>query len=188
MTWFKIDDSFYDHPKILDLPDSAVALWVRAGCWAARNLTDGFVPSTMPVRLCGDPASAVRDLVSRGLWRRTRGGFSFHDWHHYQPTRAAVEERRTAARERMKNLRAGRKDAGEHGSGSLDVRANFARSSRPPTRPDPNSPKGSSGSGGVRPSDAPQPVDAHPYAPGADGACRDCGLPESNRRHPKESR
>lgn len=88
MTWFKVDDSFYDHPKIFDAPDCAVALWVRAGSWSARNLTDGHVPAKMPARLCDDPERATRELVDRGLWRRTKGGYQFHDWTSYQPTRS----------------------------------------------------------------------------------------------------
>jgi hypothetical protein len=87
MTWFKIDDSFYDHPKVFDAPDCAVALWTRAGTWSARNLTDGFVPTGMPARFCDDPEQAVKELLNRGLWKRTRGGYQFHDWSHYQPTK-----------------------------------------------------------------------------------------------------
>lgn len=87
MTWFKIDDSFYDHPKVFDAPDCAVALWTRAGTWSARNRTDGVVPAGMPARFCDDPDRAVKELVQRGLWSRTRGGYQFHDWHDYQPTR-----------------------------------------------------------------------------------------------------
>jgi hypothetical protein len=87
MPWFKVDDSFYDHPKVWDAPDCAVALWVRAGSWSARNLQDGFVPARMPARFCDDPEKAVRELLERGLWRRTKGGFLFHDWDRYQPTR-----------------------------------------------------------------------------------------------------
>ncbi|STD70923.1 Uncharacterised protein [Corynebacterium ulcerans] len=34
MTWFKVDDGFYDHPKFLDVPNAAVGLWVKAGAWA----------------------------------------------------------------------------------------------------------------------------------------------------------
>lgn len=94
MTWFKVDDSFYDHPKIFDAPDCAVALWTRAGSWSARNLTDGFVPAGMPARLCDDHDTAVRELVDRGLWRRTRGGFRFHDWTSYQPSAQKVRELR----------------------------------------------------------------------------------------------
>lgn len=94
MTWFKVDDSFYDHPKVFDAPDCAVALWTRAGSWAARNLTDGFVPSGMAARLCDDPERAARELIDRGLWRRAKGGFQFHDWSDYQPMRSdAMAER-----------------------------------------------------------------------------------------------
>ncbi|TDD77722.1 hypothetical protein [Actinomadura rubrisoli] len=94
MTWFKVDDSFYDHPKVFDLPDSAVALWTRAGCWSARNLTDGVVPARLPARLCDDHEAAVRALVDSGLWERTRGGYRFHDWDQYQPSKDEVTAER----------------------------------------------------------------------------------------------
>jgi hypothetical protein len=90
MTWFKVDDSFYDHPKVFDAPDCAVALWTRAGSWSARNLTDGFVPTGMPARLCIDHETAVAELVRRGLWVRAKDGYRFRDWSDYQPTRDEV--------------------------------------------------------------------------------------------------
>lgn len=111
MTWFKVDDSFYDHPKVFDAPDCAVALWTRAGTWSARNLTDGFVPTGMPARLCDDPDTAVRELVRRGLWTRTSGGYRFHDWGAYQPSRDAVED-----------LRAKRAEAGRRGGAAKAAR------------------------------------------------------------------
>lgn len=80
MPWFKVDDSFYDHPKVFDAPDCVVALWTRAGSWSARNLTDGFVPAKLPARFCDDPKAAVRELINRGLWKRTKGGYQFHQW------------------------------------------------------------------------------------------------------------
>jgi hypothetical protein len=100
MTWFRIDDSFYDHPKVFDAPDCAVSLWTRAGTWSARNLTDGFVPTGMPARLCGDPDTAVKELVRRGLWSRSSGGYQFRDWMDYQPSSdevKALREKRAAA-------------------------------------------------------------------------------------------
>lgn len=103
MTWFKVDDSFYDHPKVFDAPDCAVALWLRAGTWSARNLTDGFVPTGMPARFCDDHERAVRELLTRGLWKRARGGYQFHDWTDYQPSAADVK----SVREKRAN--AGRK-------------------------------------------------------------------------------
>lgn len=90
MTWFKVDDSFYDHPKVFDAPDCALALWLRAGAWSARSLTDGFVPAKLPARLCDDPDTAVKELVDRGLWLRAKGGYQFHDWDEYQPRREEV--------------------------------------------------------------------------------------------------
>lgn len=139
MTWFKVDDSFSDHPKMFDAPDCAVALWTRAGSWAARNLTDGFVPSKMPVRLCDDPEKAVQELVDRRMWKRVKGGYQFHDWDDYQPTREAVEKDRAAARERMKKLRSSRSNPDSFEGSSADVRPNKSRTSpevRDP-RPDP---------------------------------------------------
>lgn len=133
MTWFKLDDSFYDHPKVFDASDAAVALWVRAGCWSARNLTDGFVPAGMPVRLSTSAEAAAAELARRGLWERTRGGWLFHDWAEYQPTKESVEADRKAARERMRR----RRTAGHTRNGSPEHLPNFARSSAPPSRPVP---------------------------------------------------
>ena len=96
MAWFNVDDSFYDHPKVWDAPDCAVSLWARAGSWSSRNLTDGFVPTGMPARFCGDPETAVRELVDRGLWQRTKGGYLFHDWTDWNSSKEAVKAKRTA--------------------------------------------------------------------------------------------
>ena len=96
MAWFNVDDSFYDHPKAWDAPDCAVALWTRAGSWSSRNLTDGFVPAGMPARFCGDHEAAVRELLERGLWMRTKGGYTFHDWTDWNQSKEAVKAKRTA--------------------------------------------------------------------------------------------
>src|SRR5262249_31776502 len=105
MTWFRVDDSFYDHPKMYDAPDCAVALWTRAGSWSARSLTDGFVPTGMLARFTSDHATAARELVHRGMWERVKGGYRFHDWHDYQPTREAVEKERKHKAERQRRWR-----------------------------------------------------------------------------------
>ncbi|WP_084963317.1 hypothetical protein [Thermoactinospora rubra] len=136
MTWFKVDDSFYDHPKVFDAPDCAVALWVRAGAWSARNLTDGFVPAKLPARMCDDPETAVRELVDRGLWRRTRGGYQFHDWTTYQPSAEKVRDLR------RKRAEAGRKGgqakaANQTADNRLANASGVAKQNPAPSRPDP---------------------------------------------------
>lgn len=80
MVWFKVDDSFYDHPKAEDLSDSAVALWARAGSYCARHLTDGFVSHRKAARMCDNPESAISELVAAGLWEKDADGYRFHDW------------------------------------------------------------------------------------------------------------
>lgn len=145
MTWFKVDDGFWSHPKTVGLSDSAVALWVRAGAYACQHLTDGVI--AVPVlRMVGDKDAAA-ELVTAGLWDETAGGYVFHDWAEYQETSETVKERRASARERQRKSRAAReakKAAREANSGepteavTPDVtRDNTREFSTPdPTRPD----------------------------------------------------
>lgn len=136
MTWFKVDDSFYDHPKVFDAPDCAVALWTRAGTWAARNLTDGFVPSGMPARLCDDPDTAIKELVRRGLWTRASGGYKFHDWSSYQPSAEAVTDlraKRAAAGKRGGQAKAAKQNASKPLASATGVAKQNAAPSRPPS-------------------------------------------------------
>lgn len=97
MTWFKVDDALATHDKVLAAGNAAMGLWVRAGAWSAQHLTDGFVP-LHAVRLLGSVGQA-KSLVAAGLWHEVDGGYSFHEWHDYQPTRERVEKTREARRE-----------------------------------------------------------------------------------------
>ena len=105
MTWFKVDDGFHSHPKAFRAGTAALGLWVRAGSWAASQLTDGFVPAEV-VRMYGTTTMA-KALVAAGLWTKVDGGYCFHQWADdgRQPTRQQVEAERAAARERMKKRR-----------------------------------------------------------------------------------
>jgi hypothetical protein len=120
VTWFKVDDSFHSHPKVLAASPAALGLWVVAGSWSGSNLSDGFVPDHVLPRLLPDAASLARDLVAAGLWKRTRGGYRFHDWNEFNPVAETVQAERAAARERMRAVRARRKE-GE----TNDQRADF---------------------------------------------------------------
>ena len=104
MTWFKVDDGFWSHPKVLELSDAAVALWVKAGSYCGKHLTDGFVSAQILPWLTTQQHAAV-ELVTAGLWREVDGGFEFHDWCAYQDTRTAVEKRRAAWKERQQRHR-----------------------------------------------------------------------------------
>lgn len=118
MTWFRIDDGFWSHPKVVGLSDSAIALWTRAGAYACQHLTDGVIAAPV-LRLVGEK-DAAEELIGAGLWEKVPGGYAFHDWAEYQETSTAVKDRRAAARDRQRKSRAAReakKAATQSGSG-----------------------------------------------------------------------
>lgn len=88
--WFKVDDSFHSHPKVMATDPAALGLWIIAATWSSANLTDGFVPDHALPRLIPDSAKLARKLVTAGLWTRTRGGYLFHDWTDYNPVKEDV--------------------------------------------------------------------------------------------------
>lgn len=148
MTWFKVDDSFHGHPKVAELEAGkhfaeAIALWTLAGSWCAQHLTDGFVPSAQLRRLVPfNPAKAAAELVRVGLWTLVEGGFQFHGWAEYQPTKQRVEAERAAsagrlARWREKNRGSAVRDADVT---PLQTPREAASPTLAPTRPDPTRP------------------------------------------------
>lgn len=104
MTWFKVDDAFWSHPKTAALSDAAQALWLRAGSWCAQHLTDGRVPRKV-TRLLSITEEAAEELVEAGLWLNGGDSWTFHDWSKYQPTRADEMEKREKWRERQRRYR-----------------------------------------------------------------------------------
>lgn len=148
MPWFKVDDAFHSHPKVMELSVEAVGLWTLAGTWCANYLTDGVIKESVLHRF-GRTSANVRELcaelVEADLWDEiSEGVYQYRNWAEYQPVKDDVEAEREAARERMRQVRARKKPAKR----SEDVRANNSRSSEEvrvtPTRPDPI-PKGIEG-------------------------------------------
>lgn len=145
MTWFKIDDSFWSHPKTLAVSSDAIALWVRAGSYSCQHLTDGRIKrAALP--LFGLPDSAVEELLEVVLWEVDGDDLVFHDWADYQETSEAVKERRQRARDRMRVVRANKERTAHERA--LEQSAKFAESSLnpDPTRPDPTRPVEPNGS------------------------------------------
>lgn len=134
MPWFKIDDGFWSHPKVLELSPEALALWVRAGSYCAGHLTDGEVKPSI-LRLMGASDEHAVELTAAGLWDFDGAVWSFHDWVEYQPTREQVKAERAATRERVSKHRTNRRSNGVTNTVTNDV-ANGV-STPAPTRPDP---------------------------------------------------
>ena len=130
MPWFKVDDALAMHVKAFMAGNQPLGLWVRAGSWCMQQLTDGHIPAGVVTALGGtwDDAAA---LVNAGLWHQAEGGYQFHDWSEYQPTRDQIESERAKTRERVEKHR-----AAKVGNGGGNAVTNGGRTGAP-SRPVP---------------------------------------------------
>jgi hypothetical protein len=136
MPWFKVDDTFYDHPKVKKLSSHAVRLWLMSGSRSAHYLLDGWVDRTF-VNTFPNGSRSARALVAANLWyegeRDGEPGWFFHDWADYQPMRADVERRRQQTRERVEKHRGNAVT-----NAACNAVSNAGCNAAPdPTRPDP---------------------------------------------------
>jgi len=102
MPWFRVDDGFHSHPKVLATSPAALGLWVVAGSWSSAHLTDGWIRDDELQRLLPGAAKLAEELAATGLWKRRRGGYQFHDWAHKNPSRNQVERARETNRQRQR--------------------------------------------------------------------------------------
>lgn len=101
MSWVKIDDKAWAHPKLTGLSGNATRLWLFALCWCNQQETDGEIPKSV-LRLLGGSAKDVTELTGAGLWHVTAAGWAIHDYLEYQPSAAQMRD------ERSKRSEAGR--------------------------------------------------------------------------------
>lgn len=114
MPWFRMEDSFHSHPKVVAAGNEAIGLYVRCGTYAAQHLTDGFIPGDIAVLYgssdtgsrrnpgTGKPETLAETLVRTKLWRRTRGGWRMPDYLDYNPSAERVDNQRAAKATRQK--------------------------------------------------------------------------------------
>jgi hypothetical protein len=115
MAWGRLDDGFYDHPKIDRLGKdrlACVGLWTLTVSWCNRYLTNGFVPTERVLRLGGTTRLAAA-LTAAGLWEEVDGGYLIHDFLHFNESADEIREDREAARKRMRLLRDNRRRSRE---------------------------------------------------------------------------
>jgi hypothetical protein len=128
VSWFRCDDALGNHPKVMRLDDKllpAMGLWVMCGVYAAKHLTDGFVPRKV-VRMYGGEKFA-KDLERAGLFRPAEGGWVLHDYLDWNPSK-----------EQVLKVRADRQAAGQAGGlASGQARAQALASAEAQPKPNP---------------------------------------------------
>ena len=100
MPWSKLDDEFYDHPKVIQAGTAATGLFAMALSYTARKLTDGFVSTAMIRRLCADmddPLALAERLVDAGLFEAVEDGYFIHDYLDYNPSSRDIKAQREIA-------------------------------------------------------------------------------------------
>lgn len=127
MTWGKLDDGFWRHPKVraADRRDlAAVGLLARAISLASEYETDGRLTRHDIEELCPRPRRRRRlvgILLDCGLFdEREDGGYLIHDYLDYNPSKAELEEERESGR-RKKRRQRGRPES--YGGGQGEVQA-----------------------------------------------------------------
>jgi hypothetical protein len=101
--WFRLDDSFHSHPKVIAAGNEAIGLYVRCGTYAAQHLTDGFIRQDVALLYGSD--ELIDTLVKTTLWRRVRGGWLMPDYLDYNPSAEQVKQDRKNAAERQRRRR-----------------------------------------------------------------------------------
>lgn len=100
---FLLDDDWDNDPRVSKAGTAAFGLYSRCGMWAARHLTDGFVPSEIATTY--GTREWVARLVDVGLWQTVEHGFRMPDYLKRNPTAEVVRKRREQYAERQRRWR-----------------------------------------------------------------------------------
>lgn len=120
MALVRIEEDFYQHPKVAQAGPLAMAMQVAALCYCHKYLTDGFLPrAVVPVLLNLEGLAMrvwqgktmvgvqkvtwqfiVQCLLAAGLWEEAEDGYWIHDYLDYQPSREEVLKQRAYERKR----------------------------------------------------------------------------------------
>lgn len=97
MAWARIDDNFFNHPKVYKAGKDAVLFHIAALCHSNAFLTEGFIEDAI-INLIGKqafqkhPVGLANKLVEVELWERVNGGYYIHDFLKYNHSKAEIEQ------------------------------------------------------------------------------------------------
>lgn len=73
MSWARVDDGWWCHPKVMGLSLSACGLWASALSWSAAH-PDQVVPDQF-LAMVGASTETAAELVAAGLWANEPTGY-----------------------------------------------------------------------------------------------------------------
>jgi len=108
VSWAKLDDGFYDHPKVLATSNAAIGLYCKALTYCGKHLTDGVIPAAVVTRNLVGTDAEVDELLRNNLWTREAETYRVINYLRYQTSSKSVKKERKRAKQGMRALRARR--------------------------------------------------------------------------------
>jgi hypothetical protein len=108
MGWARLDDGFYDHPKVLATSNAAIGLYCKALSYCGKHLTDGVIPAAVVTRILAGTDAEVNELVRNNLVFLEAETVRITNYLSYQPSSKSVKKERKRAKRGMRVLRARR--------------------------------------------------------------------------------
>jgi hypothetical protein len=108
MSWAKLDDQFFAHPKIINLSKDAKLLQLAAITYCAGQLTDGLVTPGAVRMICAQvdvEAASIQELMAAGVWEADGTNYYVHDYLDYNPSGEQVRAERAATAKRVATWR-----------------------------------------------------------------------------------
>lgn len=95
MSWVKLSDDFWMHPKVLQVGDATAGVYARMLSYCGCYLTDGLVPEAIVATITAKNRKAIEDLEAvRMVERLPSGGVLITDYLEYNRSKQQVEAER----------------------------------------------------------------------------------------------
>lgn len=118
MSWVKLDDGFWMHPKVVMAGNEGAGIFARCLSYCGAYLTDGKLPNDVALAIAGSPRK-LEAVVAVGLLQRLPSGDVYvRDYTDYNPPRDVVEAQQEVRREKAQTAAAarwGKRTNGHHG-------------------------------------------------------------------------
>jgi hypothetical protein len=124
VTWVKLDDQFFAHPKVRAAGPTPVLLYLAGLTYCARYLTDGAIPKAALPLVAAEAWAAPKHavaLVDAGLWQDDGDCYMVCDYLRYNPSKADVDSKRDSKRVAGAMGAAKRWASGSHSNGNAPV-------------------------------------------------------------------
>lgn len=100
MSWAKLDDRFWMHPKIVRAGNETAGIFCRCLSYSGAYLTDGLIPEPVAMSIAGTKRALEKTVTAGLLDRLESGGFFIRDYADYNPLRSQIEAEREERKER----------------------------------------------------------------------------------------